>query len=190
MRHGFKSQAERLSSSARTELGLTPVAPLDPWAYARHLGVLVIDFGELSLSPEASRRLLYTDSDSWSGMTIREDRTTAIIVNPSHAVVRQCSTLMHELSHFLLRHQPARVDVSPTGMLLLSEYSDGDEAEADWLAGAMLLPRDALMQHRRRGQSVAAIAHSFGTSEQLCEWRLRMTGVDTQLRRLGALRVF
>jgi Zn-dependent peptidase ImmA (M78 family) len=150
---------------------------------------MVIDFGELSLSADATRRLLHTDSDSWSGMTIREANTTAIIVNPSHAVVRQCSTLMHELSHFILRHQPARVDVSPTGMLLLSEYSDGDEAEADWLAGAMLLPRDALMHLRRRGQSVATIAQIFGTSEQLCEWRLRMTGVNTQLRRLGALRV-
>ena len=80
------------------------------------------------------------------------------------------------------------VDVSPTGMLLLSEYSDGDEAEADWLAAATLLPRDALMHYRRRGQSAAAVAQIFGTSEQLCEWRLRMTGVDTQLRRLRALR--
>lgn len=164
------------------------MAPLDPWAYATHLRVLVIDFAELSLPADAVRRLLHTDSDSWSGMTIREANTTAIVVNPSHAVVRQRSTLTHELSHFVLRHQPARVDVSPTGMLLLSEYSDTDEAEADWLAAAMLLPRDALMHYRRRGHSVAAIAQTFGTSEQLCEWRLRMTGVDTQLRRLGALR--
>jgi hypothetical protein len=78
-----------------------------------------------------------------------------------------------------------RVDVSATGVLLLSEYSDESEAEADWLMAAMLLPRDVLMGCPRRGDSVSDIACAFGTSEQLCEWRLRMTGVDVQLRRLA-----
>jgi Zn-dependent peptidase ImmA (M78 family) len=183
VRHGFKAQAERLSVKAREELGLAAAAPLDPWAYAQHLGVLVLDFGELELSPECRRRLLHIDQDSWSGMTIREASTTAIIVNPSHARVRQSSTLMHELAHSILKHMPVRVEVSPSGMLLLSEYSEESEAEADWLAAAMLLPRDILMRHRRSGDSVARIASAFGTSEQLCEWRLRMTGVDVQLRR-------
>jgi IrrE N-terminal-like domain len=185
VRHGFKAQAERLSAKAREALGLPLTAPLDPWAYARHLGVLVLEFGEMELSPQCRRRLLHIDQDSWSGMTIREAGTTAIIINPSHARARQCSTLMHELAHFILKHIPVRVDISATGMLLLSEYSEESEAEADSLAAAMLLPRDALMHSRRRGDSVAQIACSFGTSEQLCEWRLRMTGVDVQLRRLA-----
>src|SRR5207244_1344573 len=149
---------------------------LDPWAYALHLGVLVLDFDELEVSPECRRRLLHIDPDSWSGMTIREAGRTTIIINPSHARGRQCYTLMHELAHFILKHVPARVDVSETGMLLLSEYSEESEAEADWLASALLLPRDVLMRCRRRGDSIAQIACAFGTSEQLCEWRLRMTG--------------
>lgn len=185
MRHGFKAQAERLSAKARQALGLPLTAPLDPWVYAQHLGVLVLEFGEMELSPECRRRLLRIDQDSWSGMTIREADTTAIVVNPCHARGRQCSTLMHELAHIILKHVPVRVDVSATGMLLLSEYSEESEAEADWLAAAMLLPRDVLMRCRRRGDSVAQIACSFGASEQLCEWRLRMTGVDVQLRRLA-----
>jgi len=90
---------------------------------------------------------------------------------------------MHELSHVILKHVPAQVEVSNTGMLLLSDYSDEAEAEADWLAAAMLLPRDVLMDRRRRGDSISAIADAFGTSDQLCEWRVRMTGVDVQLRR-------
>jgi Zn-dependent peptidase ImmA (M78 family) len=55
---------------------------------------------------------------------------------------------MHELAHLILKHVPARVDVSKTGLLLLSEYSDQQESEADWLAAAILLPRDALVLHR------------------------------------------
>jgi Zn-dependent peptidase ImmA (M78 family) len=116
-------------------------------------------------------------------MTLREAGVTAIVVNPSHSRGRQCSTLMHELAHVILKHVPARVDVSTTGMLLLSDYSEEAEAEADWLAAAMLLPRDVLIGRRRRGDAVADIAAAFGTSEQLCEWRLRMTGVDVQLKR-------
>ena len=69
--------------------------------------------------------------------------------------------------------------------MLLSEYSDEAESEADWLGGAMLLPRDTLFVKRRSGLSAGEIALEYGTSEQLCEWRLRMTGVDIQLRRSG-----
>jgi Zn-dependent peptidase ImmA (M78 family) len=160
------------------------MAPVNPWMYAEHLGVLVIDFHDLDLSEASRRQLLYNDSESWSGMTIREGVITAIIINPNHAPVRQCSTLMHELSHYVLKHVPVRVDVSDSGLLLLSEYSEESEAEADWLAAAILLPRDILMRRRRQGDSVSQIAQAFGTSEQLCEWRLRMTGIDRQLGRM------
>jgi Zn-dependent peptidase ImmA (M78 family) len=162
------------------------MAPFDPWTYAEHLGVWVLDFNELELSRKSRTRLLHTDSESWSGLTLREGGKTVIVINPSHSRARQCSTLVHELAHFVLKHVPVRVDISANGVLLLSEYSEESEAEADWLAGAILLPRDALIRCRRQGHSVSEIAHTFGTSETLCEWRLRMTGVDVQLRRMGA----
>ncbi len=183
MRHGFKAQAERLSVQARDALGLPASAPLDPWLYAQQIDVVVLDFGEMEISANCRDRLLRTDNESWSGMTLKEGSVTAIIINPSHSRGRQSNTLMHELAHLILKHIPARVDLSTTGMLLLSEYSEEAEAEADWLAAAMLLPREALVARRRRGETIADIATIFGTSEQLCEWRLRMTGVDVQLRR-------
>lgn len=174
-----------MSVAARVELGLDALAPLNPWDYARRLGVAVLDFDALDVSSDCRAQLLDRDPDSWSGMTIREGETTAILVNPVHKQVRQCSTLMHELSHVLLRHVPGSVQVSATGMLLLSDYSADQEDEADWLAAAMLLPRDALILHRSKGSSVGEIAAHFCISDQLTEWRLRMTGVDVQLRRAG-----
>jgi Zn-dependent peptidase ImmA (M78 family) len=183
VRHGFKAQAERLSAQARQDLGLDPTSPLDPWRYAQHIGVLVLDFEAIEISADCKKCLLQTDSESWSGMTLKEGGVTAIIVNPSHSRGRQSSTLMHELAHVILKHVPARVDVSTTGMLLLSDYSEDAEAEADWLAAAMLLPREVLIRSRRRGEAITDIAATFGTSDQLCEWRLRMTGVDVQLKR-------
>jgi Zn-dependent peptidase ImmA (M78 family) len=183
VRHGFKAQAERLSAQARRELSLDSAAPLDPWHYAQYIGVVIIDFDTLEISAECRERLLQTDSESWSGMTLKEGGVTAIIINPVHSCGRQCSTLMHELAHVILKHVPARVEISTTGMLLLSDYSEEAEAEADWLAGAMLLPREVLVRCRRRGDTIPEIALAFGTSDQLCEWRLRMTGVDVQLKR-------
>lgn len=68
-------------------------------------------------------------------------------------------------------------------MMLLSDYPVEQEDEADWLASALLIPRDALHALRRSGQSSDEIASYFGVSKPLAEWRIRMTGVDTQLRR-------
>ncbi|MCU1298056.1 MAG: hypothetical protein JWO91_2334, partial [Acidobacteriaceae bacterium] len=55
--------------------------------------------------------------------------------------------------------------------------------EADWLGAALLLPREGLVRLRSAHRATAEIATYYGVSEALCEWRLRMTGVDVQMRR-------
>jgi len=183
VRHGFKAQSERSSAAARAALGLRSNTPLDPWLYAKHLNVTVLDFDSLVLSKQAQRQLTMDDPDSWSAMTVQLKGKFAIVMNPVHAVTRQRSDLMHELAHIELRHSPARVEVSPTGLLLLSDYSDEQEQEADWFGAALLVPRDGLVKLRAAQKTPAEIATHFGVSEQLCQWRIHMTGVDTQLRR-------
>jgi Zn-dependent peptidase ImmA (M78 family) len=183
LRRGFKALAERNSLAARQALNLTPVAALDPWAFAEHLQVIVLDFASLGLAAEAISQLTIIDDESWSAMTLREKNTYAIVINPAHALTRQRSDLMHELAHIQLKHNPSRVEVSKLGLLLLSDYADEQEQEADWHAAALLLPREGLVQMRAHQNSTAQIAVHYGVSEALCEWRLRMTGVDVQMRR-------
>jgi len=183
LRRGFKTQAERAAETVRRALKRGALESLDPWAYARHLDVAVIEFRALELSEKCVRQLTVVDADSWSAMTLKEGSAFAIVLNPAHALTRQRNDLAHELAHIELKHVPARVDVSTTGMLLLSDYSDEQEQEADWYAGALLLPRVALVHHRSHGRTTAEIANRYGVSEALCDWRLRMTGVDVQLRR-------
>jgi Zn-dependent peptidase ImmA (M78 family) len=72
------------------------------------------------------------------------------------------------------------------GILLVSEYSADDEDEANWLAGALLLPRDALKHCREKGWPAARIIAHFGVSPDQYNWRIRMTGVDVQMRRSRA----
>ena len=183
MRHGFKAQSERSAASARTVLGLRPNAPLDPWEYAKHLNVRVLDFETLSLSKQAKSQLTVHDPDSWSAMTLQVDGKFSIVLHPRHLLTRQRSDLMHELAHIELRHSPVRVEVSESGLLLLSDYSDEQEQEADWFGAALLLPREGLVRLRATRKSPAEIAAYYGVSEPLCLWRLRTTGVETQMRR-------
>ncbi|HEV2628537.1 MAG TPA: ImmA/IrrE family metallo-endopeptidase [Pseudolabrys sp.] len=161
-------------------------APFDPWRYAEHLKVVVLDFHKLGLSPAALRQLTAVDGDSWSAMTIKQDELIGVVLNPSHADTRQRADLMHELAHIELEHVPMRVEVSKTGLMLLSDYSEEQEQEADWHAAAYLLPRDGIFRLRSRNKSAADIGQHFGVSKALCEWRLRMTGVEVQLRRTSS----
>lgn len=181
MRRGFKAESERMAAAARAVLGLSATDKLCPWQYAAHLGVLVYNADELDLEPEHAAQLLVRDPDSWSGMTLLEDGVHLVVLNSSHPDTRRASTLMHELAHIILEHVPAEVDVSPSGLVLLSDYSTDQEEEADWLGAALLLPELALIQLRTRGLTVEAIAQQFGVSGQICQWRCRMTGVEKRL---------
>jgi Zn-dependent peptidase ImmA (M78 family) len=183
VRHGFKAQCERSAALARTALGLKPNAPLEPRDYAKYLKVNVLDFDQLDLLKQTKRQLTVVDGDSWSAMTLQVEGTFAIVINPTHASTRQRSDLMHELAHIELRHSPARVEVSESGLLLLSDYSDEQEQEADWFGAALLLPREGLVRLRAARKSPEEIAAHYGVSEALCQWRLQTTGVETQMRR-------
>jgi len=171
-----------MAEDARSELGLAAAAILDPWIYAEALGVAVIDGDALDIPEPHKSQLFEVDSGSWSGLTVGHGDDTLVVLNSSHPRVRQCSTLMHELSHVRLGHVPASVQMSETGLLLLSDYSEAQEEEADWLMGALLLPRAALVSLRSQGLSLEQIAQRFRVSDELCRWRIRMTGVEAQIR--------
>lgn len=183
MRRGFKAEAERMAASARERLGIGPLDPIDPWAYAELLGIVVLSFDELGLDQRHADQLLISDPESWSGLTLKEGDRHFVVVNPVHVRPRQNNTMMHEVAHVVLNHVPKRVDISIAGLMLLSDYPADQEEEADWLAAAVLLPREALAHHRRMGWSQTQICDHFGVSTQLCAWRLRMTGVEAQMRR-------
>ncbi|MBN8816062.1 MAG: ImmA/IrrE family metallo-endopeptidase [Sphingomonas sp.] len=136
---------------------------------------------ELGLAPDHKAQLMVHDPDSWSGMTLAERDIKLIVLNSSHSRARQCATLMHELAHIMLDHAPASAVASGSGLVLLSDYSDDQENEADWLGAALLLPEAALLLHRGAGRTPAEIARMFGVSLDLCNWRCRTTGVERRL---------
>lgn len=189
MRRGFKASCERMAEEQRRAVGLALDDPLDPERLAQHLGVTVWRPEDVPDLPEHSlSQLTKKDSDSWSAVTLQVGRSRLTIVNSAHAPTRQRSSIAHELAHLILAHSPSRIDVSERGYLVLSTYEGEEEEEANWLSGALLVPREGLMRAFRGRQDRRALAEYFGVSLQLLEWRLRMTGVARQARRGAAYR--
>jgi Zn-dependent peptidase ImmA (M78 family) len=57
------------------------------------------------------------------------------------------------------------------------------EDEANWLAGALLIPEDATLVIARRGISLSDAAAHFGVSEKMVEYRLNVTGARLRVAR-------
>ncbi|KGJ02931.1 hypothetical protein IC63_13980 [Paracoccus sphaerophysae] len=93
---------------------------------------------------------------------------------------------MHELAHIILGHELAQACILEDGSLVPGNFSQDQEDEADWLAGALLLPRPALISIRQRGMSDAEACDHHLVSLDMLKWRFRMTGVDTQFSRRSA----
>ena len=184
LRRGFKTWCENSARGYRRELGLSAIAPLDPRSLAKHLGITIwtpVDIPDID--PKDVHHLTVTARESWSAATLRKNGGSLIIVNSGHALTRQNSSLAHEIGHIVLRHEAEKMYVTPDGLMMMSEYNLANEDEASWFAGAILLPRDALLDMSSRGVPHTDAAKHFGVSVKLLVMRRNLTGVDLQLRR-------
>lgn len=180
---GFKTWCEKVSHQHRADLGLKPSDPLDPWVLAGKLGVLVWKIEEIpGINQKSVAVLTRDDPGSWSAVTTSAAGKDLIILNPTHSRERTASNLAHELSHLVIGHKAGRIDITPDGELLLRSYDKKQEAEADWLAGCLLLPREAVLHIRRMKMDTAAIRRVYFASEQMFSYREKSTGVHRQLR--------
>lgn len=183
-RRGFKTWCETVATQQRRALRVATSAPLDPLLVAKDLGVAVIYIEHVpTIKPETLAHLTITNPDAWSAVTVCANDKHLIVLNSAHHKNRQSSSLMHELAHLIIGHKPARLDITPDGLMILSTYDKNNEDEANWLAGALLLPRDALLHARKRGLSDEEAAAHYGCSVKLFQFRINTTGVDVQLRR-------
>jgi hypothetical protein len=189
LERGFKSWAERTATSLRGELSLTPLQPLDARQLAAYLQVRLITPHEVDgITEDILHQLMVVDPWGWSALTLDHGKSALVIFNPAHSPGRQASDITHELAHIVLGHQPATMIMSPDGALVMRSYNQKQEEEANWLAWALLLPREALLSFKRRKTSASDIAAAFGVTEVLVEYRLRITGVESQIRAAGAWR--
>lgn len=134
------------------------------------------------LAPTVLHRLLETDSDSWSAVTLIQQGRRLVILNSTHSKARQNSDLSHELAHIILEHKPTQAFFGPSGTLMMKEFDREQEQEAECLSSVLLVPRDALVVLLPRSDEAELAAH-LGVSLEMLKMRRNVTGVDRQLSR-------
>ena len=171
--HGFKTKANRIAVQLRADLGLAPIAPLDPWSVCDHFDVEVIKLSELldDGGTQIGSHFLDVDTDVFSAVVIPRGMRTAIVHNDAHAPVRQRSNLFHELSHLFLGHS-----VKP--LLSADGTRDRDgavEDEAAFLGGCLAIPNEAAYHIVDSGMHAMA-ANAYRVSGPMLTYRLRVSG--------------
>lgn len=186
-RRGYKSQCERRSVEFRRQFGLSQHEALSADRLAEELDVTIWSAEDVGgVSAEAIRVLVDEAEQSWSALTMRMGPHHLIVYKPVSSPGRRNSVIMHELAHIILGHELAAACILEDGSLVPGNFDQDQENEADWLAGALLLPRPALLSIRHRRLDDGAACGEHLVSQDMLKWRFRMTGVDYQLTRRRA----
>lgn len=186
LERGFKAWAERTSDLIRKELGIRSDEAMDLTRLAEYLNVQLSEPRNIpGISNDDLSILLVESSDEWYGVGLQSGEKGIVIYNPQQSKRRQASDIAHELAHFLLEHEPARLILSESEDLeqvWLRSYDQKQEDEANCLAWAILVPREGLAALVRGRRSHTEIAEIFGVSEQLITFRINSTGICKQFR--------
>lgn len=172
LRYGFKAEANAMSLQLRKELGLKSTDPLNPRRLAAHLDIPIAAFSDfLQAAPEIAP-LLGEHATEVSAATIHRGTRRLVLVNDAHVLERQNSSVSHELAHALLLHQPhAALD-----SFGCRHWNGEHEAEADWLAGVLLITNEGARAIGAWRMSDNAAQARYGVSPQMLQWRKRMAG--------------
>jgi hypothetical protein len=171
---------ERHATAMRRLAGVSQNALLDPWQLAPKVGLRVID-GEMALAllAEEDRHCLSgSASGTWSGGVWPEplpDGSRLCILNPRHQQRRNKVTLMEEITHSFLNHRPTKITLRSSA-IQVRDFDIAQEKEAYGTGAAALVPWAILFGLVNQGMSLAELAERFQVSEELAEYRIKITG--------------
>jgi hypothetical protein len=157
--------------------------PLNPFDLAKYAKLLVASFEQIEpfLTAETKEHLLSEGRDLWSGGASSQtlpDGRKLIILNPTHGENRQNATLMEEISHVFLGHQPSRLAIqsfNKEGKAIARDYRPEIEEEAYSVGAAALVPYSALRRFVMQGKTSREIARHFNVSRELVEYRMKVS---------------
>lgn len=175
---GFKAEADRIAVGLRHQMRLSERAPIDVDALAAWLGIVVVPLSSfVDDCPEAVEQLVNFDVSAFSASLLRIGSTRAILVNDGHSLGRRNSDVAHEIAHALLDHPPQPFDHTNG-----RDFNQGVEAEANLLAGHILIPNAAASYIVWSGREADA-CDEYGVSDQLLQWRLNASGARIRKQR-------
>jgi Zn-dependent peptidase ImmA (M78 family) len=169
-----------MAADLRKEFGLDPVSPLNCIDICKELGIPVIPISNLIVSgaERESVGCLTASTAKFSAMTVASGTKRLIVYNPTHPAGRRANSLAHELSHIILEHPMSHA----LGVGGCRRWNSVLEDEADWQAGALLVPRQAALEWMQANKSLEEGALNYGVSLPLFRWRVHQTGVVRQIQ--------
>jgi len=172
-------QPERNGIAFRQQFHVPPDGPLRPfelWPRIPRLWLLRRQDLEGKASSGDLSQIFVVSRHRWSAVTLPLNGDGHIIImNDTHALTRQHATLMEELFHIRLGHQPSRIGKCPVTGLVKREYDKRSEQEAYWSAAAALVPYAALRTMVENARMIESIAEHFEVSGDLVAFRLKVT---------------
>jgi IrrE N-terminal-like domain len=156
---------------------------LNPFELAHYAKLLVASFEQIEpfLSADTKAHLLGEGRDKWSGGACSQalnDGRKLIVLNPTHGENRHNATLMEEICHVFLGHQPSRLaieNVNKQGKPIARDYREADEEAAYSVGAAALVPYTALHRFVEQGKTSREIARHFNVSRELVEYRIKVS---------------
>src|SRR4029079_13361914 len=154
--------------------------PLNPFDLARFANLIVLSFDQVQgLSAAAREHLLGPAVEKWSGGACSlPNGMKLVILNPTHGRSRTNATLMEEICHVFLGHEPNRLSIvtrDARGKVMSRDYRKADEEEAYGVGAAGLVPYSSLKRFLRNGKATNQIAAHFRVSRELVEYRMKVT---------------
>ena len=176
-REHFLNWVEGKAEGLRSSCGVSTFGCLDPFELARVLNVeLFMPADIYALDRDALHQLTVIDAGAWSaGMLHGPHGRKLIILNPTHNPKRQRASLMEELAHLSLNHQPSRL-MSYDGVIVRT-WNKTQETQAYWVGAAALLPRRVMRGAVTLGLDATAVADEHMVSHDLVHFREKVLGI-------------
>lgn len=166
----------------RSLAGVSSRELLNPWALAPKVGLTVVPMDDFisTLPEEVAHHLLNGGGSAWSGGVLPiplPDGSRLCILNSKHSEHRRKITLMEEISHVHLKHQPTKL-VSEGSGVRARDFDTRQEQDAYGIGAAALLPWAAFFSAINDGMSVPELSAHYGVSTQLIEYRIKICGAS------------
>jgi hypothetical protein len=151
----------------------------DPWPLAMELDLRVV---ECTLQGLDSHERLHMESlvgGHWSGgvlPTPLPDGSRICILNPAQSYRRRKITLMEEIAHCFLDHQPTSLVLK--GDARFRDFNKKQEDEAFGVGAAVLMPWRSLFPMINSGRTGEEIAECYEVTPALALYRIKICGAS------------
>ncbi len=174
----FLQYIEKQATAIRQRAQVGLLDRLDPKSLKKVFGIKFVTLEEMSnaVPSETIDAFKSMTAKDWSGCGLEMPNGTLIVMlNPNMTMERTNVTIMEEISHKHLKHQPSKIITLPGG-LTQRVYNQQVEQQAYWTAGATLLPALVIAQAVWKRETAAEVALKYGASVELVEMRIRILG--------------